>query len=442
MVRRKLAILGPFTGFDKNEESVTFIVSGEALVPSNHLRIKYRDLYKIYETPNGLLYPVCEVDESQISRYKPYLAKIPSNASEISEIRKTRCPVCEYWRVFDDDPDGMYCPNCNDTVERYTAPIWRSRTIPPGADIVEGEGIYFLENTCIFAPHIIKTLSTAVEKLGNLEAECIEFVGYNWSEEFETQPASGFAIYREYRVKDIDKVFYRKVRNLSTDEMLNLLNEVNNPVLRLCLAREISREKAKEVVIRDELYRHLPWHLYRDLDDDGKLRELVKKYYIEKASGETDPVKAFKTIYDAYRELGESDEDLKELAIRYGVKAITSVEARDRAGIAHILKNLGYEDENVRSVIKSYEDFIEMERRREEEVAQNIKKHFKNLPVDVYVYRGKVFVKLNGYVKKKDFNMFVETCKSLGFRFDNAKKRWWKMIEDDAETKRRTVQVS
>ncbi|MEM1693570.1 MAG: hypothetical protein QXU08_08190 [Ignisphaera sp.] len=441
MTQKRFVVLGPFTGFDKDEESITFIVSGEALVPSNHLRIRYKDLYKIYETPDGLLYPVCEVDESQINRYKPYLAKIPSNASEISEIRKTRCPECGYWRVFDDDPDEMYCPNCNNIVERHTAPIWRSKTIPPNVNIIEGEGIYFLKNTCIFTPHIIKTLSTSIEKLGNLEAECIEFIGYNWSEEFDPHPASGFAIYREYRVKDIDKVFYRIVRMLSTDEMINLLNEVKNPVTKLCLAREISKEKAKEVVIRDELYKHLSWYMYRDLDDDGKLRELVKKYYIEKASSETDPAKRFRIIYDAYIELDKSDEDLKKLAINYGIEAITSMETSDKVEIAYILKDLGYEDENVRNVIKSYEESIEMKRKREEEIVQNIKKHFKNLPVDVYVYSGKAFVKLNGYVKKKDFNMFIETCKKLGFRFDNAKKRWWKIIEDE-ETKRRAIQVS
>ena len=160
-------------------------------------------------------------------------------------------------------------------------------------------------------------------------------------------------------------------------------------------------------------------------------------------------MKAFKILYNAYNTLGD-DKELKEQLIKYGAEALPLVKSNDnKIIISYTLKNLGYEDENVKNVIKSYEESIEMMRKRTEEreerekkIIENIKKQFNKLPIDVSIYRGKIFVRLNGYVKKKDFNMFVETCKKLGFRFDPNKKQWWKNIEEHTEIEKVPVQVS
>ncbi|MEM4744408.1 MAG: hypothetical protein QXK54_04425 [Ignisphaera sp.] len=440
---RKLVVLGPFIHFDNDDQYVTFFVNSYALVPSLVLKFSYTDLYKIYKSNDDSIYIVCSIDESQLNYYKPYLSRIPSGATEITELYKTRCPKCGCWKVYDDDPDDMICPYCN-VVPRNVDVIWRSRGI--SSNLIEGEGIYFLRNLCEYTPKVIKELASNKEKLGNLEADYREFIGWTGGMDF--------GVYREYNVKELNKVLYVKIRDLTIDEKLNLLNELdkhdkNTPIIKLSLARSISREKAREVVIKDELYKQLSWEFYYDLDDNGELRELTKKYYIEKASNENDPVKAFKILYNAYNTLGD-DKELKEQLIKYGDEALPLVKSDvDKIIISYTLKNLGYEDENVKNVIKSYEESIEMMRKRTEEreerekkIIENIKKQFNKLPIDVSIYRGKIFVRLNGYVKKKDFNMFVETCKKLGFRFDPNKKQWWKNIEEHTEIEKVPVQVS
>ncbi|MEM1694043.1 MAG: hypothetical protein QXL19_10090 [Ignisphaera sp.] len=440
---QKFVVLGPFTSFDKDDKYVMFFVNYEALVSSRILKFSYTDLYKIYRSSDNLIYIVCSIDESQLNYYKPYLSRIPSNATEIDKLYKTRCPKCGCWKVYDDDPDDMICPYC-DIVPRNVDVIWRARHVP--SNVIEGEGIYFLRNLCEYAPKVIKELTNNKEKLGNLEAEYKEFIGWLGKEDF--------GVYREYNVKELNKVFYIKIRNLTIDEKLNLLNELNKlnkniPEVKLSLARSISREKAREVVIKEELYKQLPWELYYDLDDNGELRELTKKYYIEKASSENDPEKAFKILYNAYNSLGE-DKELKELIIKYGAEALIHIKNNvNKIIISRILKDLGYEDENVRNVIKNYEESIEMMRKREKEkeerekkIIENIKKQFNNLPISISIYRNKILIKLDRYVKKKDFNMFIEYCKKLGFRFDPNKKQWWKNIEEYTEREQIPVQAS
>ena len=426
-----LAVLGPFAFLTPRTNSTTFKTLRDAFVPSETVELENSRIYKIFRVPAdpdlsivavsgdeghigisfGLVkhtyYVVCEVD---VNQYKAYLARVPSGVEEIRELKLPRCPTCGSWSV-EIDADEMFCSRCENEFWHEEV-VWRARDVDL-QNVAEGEGIYVPSNRVheyrTPAGHIsvisFKKLTESTTRLGNVNANVIEFIGCIDESHWDEAPCQyGFGIYRKYIAIDFDKSFTVKLRDLTDEELLQLYNEVDSNFTKLCILRFLSRDVAVKLILESKLYEKFQF-VALPYNDDERLRQAYLEYNLEK--------------------LREHKNDVE--------KAITYA--------ANLRLDLGFENDEVRDVYQRYDKLIEEERRkrkeeeerrkREEEErrkreVEELRKAFKGLPVEVLASSSKISVRLTKFVNQETFKRYIETCKSLKLKFDPSSKSWSK----------------
>jgi len=424
----KKVVLGPFAAVIPGVTRTTFKTFDEALVPYAEVRLDNDRILKILAVKPSLDVTVVRVGggavgfsirgidrlyyvvymTDRLDFYQPYLAPLPSSYEEVTELRLPRCPKCGSWTVGI-DADEMYCEECRATDFWHTDVIWKAEALPLEG-LIEGEGIYIVPPTAVdeyvsAAGHVkvreVKRLAEGEEKLGNVVASWVEFYGYIDESHWDSEPACyGFAVYRRYVAKfqDVEKQFTLKVRDLSVDEMVELFDALRDDFAQLCLTRFLPRERAAELTLRARLHEKYP---LQALVDDPRVREAYINHNLQNMR-----------------------------------KAVEKGDLKDAAYYASILRDAGHEDEETRRVLAEYESLIEREKRRLEEERRRreeerrakmreIRSRFADLPVEVRESFDGIEVRLAKRVGKDEFNMFVNICRGLGFRYDWKSKSWF-----------------
>ncbi|MEM4846939.1 MAG: hypothetical protein QW794_04185 [Thermosphaera sp.] len=424
----KKVVLGPFATVIPSLSRTVFKTFEEALVPRTEVRLDNDRILKILAVKPSLDVTVAYVGSGavgfslrgidrlyyvvymtdRLDFYQPYLARLPREYEEVTELRLPRCPKCGSWTVGI-DADEMYCEECGATDFWHTDVVWKAKDLPLEG-LAEGEGIYIVPPTAVdeyvsAAGHAkvreVKRLAEGEEKLGNVLTHWVEFQGYVDESHWDEEPVCyGFAVYRRYVANfgDVEKGFVVKVRDLSIDEMVVLFDELRDDFAQLCLTRFLLREKAVELTLRARLYEKYP---LQALVDDPRVREAYISHKLELMR-----------------------------------KAMEKGDVKDAAYYASLLRNVGYEDEETREVLVEYEKAKEEERRRREEEkrrrekeremkVREIRERFAGLPVEVRESFGGIEVRLTKRVGKDKFNMFVKICRELGFRYDWKSKSWF-----------------
>lgn len=405
-----MVVLGPFAELDPGAERTAFAAPPRALVPKVRVGLDNQRIYRILAVPSAegkLYYAVYETEK--LDFYQPYLARLPEGAEEREELQLPRCPRCGSWRV--EVEDGMYCTSCGYSDFWNVVTVWRKKELPEGVELVEGEGIYVPPSGAVFDWHGMaghyevrewRRLAEGRERLGNVEVSWTEFIGFIDESSWDEEPSRhGFAVYRRYTAP-WGMSFSLKVRDLADAEKEQLFEEAGDDFTRICLARELPKEKAAELILKARLYEKYSWS---QLVDD----ERVKRAYVEHEK---------KLIREAF-EKGDY-----ERAVRLAVLLRTEV---------------GYEDDEIRETVEKCKRHIEErerkkeeERRRREEEARRkaaeekakVEKELSDLPVVVEVRGTVIEVRLSRFVDRSDFLRYVEKCKRLGARFDRSRNAW------------------
>lgn len=405
----KLVVLGPFAELSPGAERTVFVTPPRALVPKAEIRLDNQRVYRILAvlSVEGKLYYVVYETE-KLDFYQPYLARLPAAAEEREELQLPRCPRCGSWRV--EVEDGMYCTSCGYSDFWNVVTVWKRREPPGGVELVEGEGIYVPPSGAIFDWHSMaghfevrewKRLAEGWERLGNVEVSWMEFIGFIDESSWDEEPSRhGFAVYRRYTAP-WGTSFSLKVRDLSDAEKEQLFEEADD-FTRICLARELPKERAAELILKARLHEKYPWSR---LVDEPR----VKQAYVEHQR---------KLIREAF-EKGDY-----ERAVRLAVLLRTEA---------------GYEDNEIRETVEKCKKLNDEERKRREEeqkrreeearrkaveVKAKVEEELSDFPVVVEVKGTVMEVRLSRFVDRSDFLRYVEKCKRLGARFDRSRNAW------------------
>lgn len=268
-MKKTLVALGGFKHLKPQIDQVMFMTDVNALVPEQKIYLDNKRIYKILKSGDDY-YVVYESDNMDF--FKPYLAKLPKKYEEIEKLELNVCGRCGSPVEIEADADdvGAYCPRCKIEVESKTVTVWTKKVLPL-ENIVEGEGIYILKNRT-GTPYIVyKVLAEGIEKLGNVEAKYIDFIGYYCWENIWEKRCNYIKVYRRYDTP-LGK-YTVALRELTEEEKLDLFNNTNNLLLKVAVCNEFTTKPAECQKIVDEYNKMKK----KEPSPEEKLMEMVKK---------------------------------------------------------------------------------------------------------------------------------------------------------------------
>ncbi|MEM4977189.1 MAG: hypothetical protein QXT64_07695 [Desulfurococcaceae archaeon] len=243
-MKKTLVALGPFKSIYPQVERTRFDAPEGALVPEQQVYLENSRIYRIYRVDFLDYYVVYETDN--VDFFVPYLARIPAKATDLESLTIYTCETCGSPNIkFVDYEEGIvYCPQCKKKTTYKIVTVWTRKELPANQEIVQGEGIYVPQGVAGNKQIVYKVIAEGVEKLGNIEAKYIDFIGYY-------EGFTGFAIYRRYSV--LDRELTMKIRGLTEQELLEMLETADGINLKysICYYLNFKPETCRK--LKDEL---------------------------------------------------------------------------------------------------------------------------------------------------------------------------------------------